>query len=113
MSSKAKRMTNSIPTKSEDSVSVSVRISLNLHWYNPEGDLPKDSFVTVQGIPKGMLDQEELIKHTAEQTFINYINIRQFLEVYEPGKSAKDSLPTFYNISKVDVIQVKEVTIIK
>ena len=45
--------------------------------------------------------------------FINYVNMRQFIEVYEPGKSAKDSLPTFYNISKVDVIQIKEVTIIK
>lgn len=114
MSSKAKRTADDISaTKEAGSVSVSVRIRLNLQWYDPDGNLPKDSFVTVQGIPKEMLGQEELIKHTAEQTFINCVNTRQFLEVYEPGKSAKDSLPTFYNISKVDVIQIKEVTIIK
>ena len=113
MSSKAKRTADDISATKEDGVSVSVRIRLNLQWYDPDGNLPKDSFVTVQGIPKEMLGQEELIKHTAEQTFINYVNMRQFLEVYEPGKSAKDSLPTFYNISKVDHIQVKEVTIIK
>lgn len=114
MSSKAKRTADSISTKKEvGGVSASVRIRLNLHWYNPEGDLLKDSFVTVQGIPEEMLGQEDLIKHTAEQTFINYVNMRQFLEVYEPDRSAKDSLPEFYNISKVDVIQIKEVTIIK
>lgn len=114
MSSKAKRTADSISTKKEvGGVSVSVRIGLNLHWHNLEGDLLKDSFVTVQGIPEEMLGQEDLIKHTAEQTFINYVNMRQFLEVYELGRSAKDSLPEFYNISKVDVIQIKEVTIIK
>ena len=120
MSSKAKRTADGMqrpdyPVKEEAGVNVPVRISLNLHWYNPEADLSKDSFVTVQGVPKEVLGsgQEDLIKHTAEQTLINYINSRQFLEVYEPGKSAKDSFPEFYNISKVDVIQVKEVTIIK
>lgn len=114
MSSKAKRTANNISaTKEVDDVSVPVRLSLNLHWYNPEADLPKDTFVTVQGVPKEMLDQEELIKHTAEQTLVSYINSRQFLELYVPGKSAKDSLPEFYNLSKVDQIQVKEVTIIK
>lgn len=113
MSSKAKRTADNIAVEKEDGVNVPVRINLNLHWYNPEGDLLKDSFVTVQGVPKEMLGQEDLIKHTAEQTLINCINSRQFLEVYEPGKSAKDSFPEFYNISKVDIIQVKEVTIIK
>lgn len=115
MSSKAKRTADGIqrPDNTVDTVNVPVRISLNLHWYNPEADLPKDSFVTVQGVPKDQLDLVGLIKHTAEQTLISCINSRQFLEVYEPGKSAKDSLPEFYNISKVDVIQVKEVTIIE
>lgn len=115
MSSRAKRTADGIqrPENTVDTVDVPVRISLNLHWYNPEADLPKDTFVTVQKVPKDQLDLVDLIKHTAESTFINCINSRQFIELYELGKSAKDSLPELYNISKVDLIQVKEVTILK
>ena len=115
MSSRAKRAADGIqrPENTVDTVDVPVRISLNFHWYSPEADLPKDTFVTVQKVPKDQLDLVDLIKHTAESTLISCINSRQFLEVYEPGKSAKDSLPELYNISKVDVIHVKEVTIIK
>ena len=48
MSSKAKRTADGISATKEDGVSVSVRIRLNLQWYDPDGNLPKDSFVTVQ-----------------------------------------------------------------
>ena len=112
MSNKASRIANTTP-KEEPTVNKTVRISLNLHWYNPEADLPKDSFVTVQKIPESQKDQEALIRHTAEQTLINCINSRLFLELYEPGKSAKDSEPEFYNLTKVDVVQIKEVIILE
>ncbi len=108
MSSRAKKMAEQVEIKKR---TVTVRFSLNLHWYNPSGDLLKDTFVNVGGVDEFTKDDDPLIKLTAEQQLINVINSRLYLELYEPGKSMKDSEPSFFNLTKVDVIEIKDVNI--
>lgn len=66
--------------------------------------------VKVSGIPETTPDDDFLIKQTAEQTFINTINSRVFLEVHLPDETDYTRCyPHFINLSKIDNIDVHEV----
>lgn len=67
----------------------------------------KTTYMVVTGIPKELPPEyDNTIVMAAERQFAQALNDKSFLEFYNPGKTAKDEQPVFFNINKVMQIQV-------
>lgn len=69
----------------------------------------KYSIVIVSGVPEDLDPDDPLIKHTAEQQFVNVLNSRMYLETYGYNEDHRKDYPTFRNLMKVESIQVKSI----
>lgn len=106
MSSRAKRTADGIqrPEQVETTKTATFKISIEVNnrcYY---------CIVKVGGIPETTPDDDPFIKQAAEQTFINTINSRMFLEAHLPEETDyTQCYPHFINLSKADSIDVHEV----
>ena len=109
MSSKAKKLADNIPdgTPAQDLRTVPFKVLFNI-----DGD-DRYTVVYVSGVPKDIDDDDPTIKHAAEQMFVNAINSRMFLEMYQPDQDSKADYPHFKNLSRCDNINVMSVERIK
>lgn len=106
MSSRAKKMSQTLTEGSVQgktkTATFKIAIEVNCKCYY--------CIVKVSGIPETTPDDDPLIKQAAEQTFINTINSRMFLEVHLPDETDYTQYyPHFINLSKADNIDVHEV----
>lgn len=69
--------------------------------------IEKTTYMVVTGIPKELPPEyDNTIIMAAERQFAQALNDKSFLEFYNPGKTAKDEQPIFFNINKIMQIQV-------
>lgn len=71
----------------------------------------KTAYMVVTGVPEDLpKEYDNTIMMAAERQFASALNEKTFLEFYNPGKTAKDEQPIFYNISKIGQLQVNQIT---
>ena len=110
MSSRANKISKSLPqTSAPSGKTAQFRIDVDL--YIGEEVLSRSSLVNVAGIPEEQTPEQygELAKHTAEMQFYSVLNQRMYMEFYDRGKTARDGDPTFFNLTKIECIQVVKV----
>lgn len=106
MSSKAKKMAEDILPNGQEEKTKTATFKIAIEIDNKS----YYCIVSVSGIPETTPDDDPLIKHTAEQMFINALNSRMFLEVYLPDEADyTEYYPHFINLFKADSIGVHEV----
>ena len=106
MSSAAKKMAKSIPQPEVPTKTINYRIDVEL-----SGAGIKTTYMQVSGVPEDLPPEyEQTGLRTAEAQFATALNQRLYLEFYSEGKTSRDEQPVFYNLTKLDWIQIKNVT---
>ena len=101
MSSKASKIAKDMAVPAGKTKSVSFKVDFVMDATD------KYSIVTVSGVPEDLDPDDPLVKHTAEQQFVNVLNSRMYLETYSYNEDHRKDYPTFRNLMKVESIQVK------
>lgn len=83
---------------------ISIQIDVELI---KDGILDKTAYVVVTGVPEDLPPEMEgtVISH-AQKIFAEMLNSRMYQEFYNRDKTSKDENPIFYNLSRVDAVQV-------
>lgn len=111
MSNRVNKISKSLPQTSVPS-GKTAQFRIDVDLYTGEGEvLSRSSLVNVAGIPEEQSPEQygELAKHTAEMQFYSVLNQRMYMEFYDRGKTARDGDPTFFNLTKLERIQVVKV----
>lgn len=103
MSSKASKMSKYIAEANKDTKVVPFKVNFKVDDSNVY------TIVYVSGVPKDLDPDDSTIKHAAEQQFVNYINSRMYLEMYEPEQDYRNDYPTFLNMTKPVKVTVTSV----
>jgi hypothetical protein len=103
MSSKANKMAKDMAGQKVDTKVVPFKVNFKVD------DSSVYTIVYVSGVPKELDPDDPTIKHAAEQQFVNFINSRVYLEMYEPEQDHKNDYPTFLNMSKAYKVIVTSV----
>lgn len=106
MSSKAKKMAEQVETPGQKTTTAQYRIDVDL-----ENIGIKSVYIIVSGIPESLpAEYENTVARAAESQFVKTLNERTFIEFYNEGKTANDEQPIFYNLKKIEHLQIKSVT---
>ena len=109
MSSRAGKMEKQMVKQNlpaQDTKEVTYEVDVEL-----EGFGNKCAIVAVTGIPADLpAEYDNTIERTAEAQFTNALNMKTFLEFYNPGKTAKDEQPIFVNLTRCSWIKVLSIT---
>ena len=111
MSSKVNKMANDMAVPAGKTKVVPFKISFSVET-NDSWEDEVYTIVYVSGVPEDLDPDDSTIKHAAEQQFVNFINSRVYLELYEPKQDYKNDYPTFLNTSnalKITVINVERI----
>lgn len=107
MSSAAKKLAEDIKQESVPTKTISYRIDVEL------SNVPdiRTTYMQVTGVPEDLPPEyENTVMHTAEAQFASALNQRMYLEFYTEGKTSKDEQPVFFNLTKIDSVQIKSIT---
>ena len=106
MSSAAKKMAKSVPQPEVPTKTINYRIDVELSGFGI-----KTTYMQVSGVPEDLPSEyEQTVLRTAEAQFATALNQRLYLEFYSEGKTSKDEQPVFYNLTKLDYVQIKSIT---
>ena len=105
MSSKAKKMAMNIVADATAGNKVVVPFKVTFKVDDNE----VYTIVYVSGVPENMDPDDPTIKHAAEQQFVNFLNSRIYLEMYEPNQNHRTDYPIFLNMSKALKVKVTNV----
>ena len=106
MSSAAKKMAKSILQPEVPTKTINYRIDVEL-----SGTGIKTTYMQVSGVPEDLPPEyEQTVLRTAEAQFATALNQRLYLEFYSEGKTSRDEQPVFYNLTKIDYVQIKSIT---
>ena len=71
----------------------------------------KSTYMLITGIPEDLpTEYEDTVLKTAERQFAQALNSRLYIEFYNLGKDSKDEQPCFLNMSRLDAVQVINVS---
>lgn len=106
MSSKANKLAKNIKQEPVPTKTINYRIDVEL-----SGAGTKTTYMQVSGVPEDLPPEyEQTVLRTAEAQFATALNQRLYLEFYSEGKTSRDEQPVFYNLTKLDHIQIKSIT---
>ena len=109
MSNKVNKIAKEIGEQKVETKEITYRLDLKLN-----GAMIKTTYIVVSGVPKELPDEyKKTVERTAEAQFTNVINQRNFLELYNEGKSFKDERPIFYNLKDIGELQVVKIEELK
>lgn len=107
MSSKVKKMSKEMAAAEQKTKTINYRIDVELS--NVPGI--RTTYMQVTGVPEDLpIEYEDTVKHAAEAQFTTALNQRLYLEFYSEGKTSKDEQPVFYNLTKINSVQIKSIT---
>ena len=107
MSSKVKKMSKEMAAAEQKTKTINYRIDVELS--NVPGI--RTTYMQVTGVPEDLPPEyENTVMHTAEAQFASALNQRMYLEFYSEGKTSKDEQPVFYNLTKINSVQIKSIT---
>lgn len=105
MSNKVKSIAKQVEVPEQKTKSMNVRIDVEI-----AGHGVKSTYIVITGIPEDLPPEfESTVIRTAESQFAQALNQRLFLEFYSQGKTSADEQPVFFNLSKVEWLEIKEV----
>ena len=106
MSSKVKNTAKNMEQPEQKTKVMHYRIDVEV-----PGDGTRTTYMQVTGVPEDLPEEYEgTVMRAAEAQFAAALNQRLFLEFYSEGKTSKEEQPKFYNLSRLDWIQIKEIT---
>lgn len=111
MSSRAGKMEKQMIVKqaqqAEQKVkNISIQIDVDLLYMGHE-PANKTAYVVVTGVPEDLPpEMEDTVISHAQKIFAEMLNSSKYQEFYNRDKTSKDENPIFYNLSRVDAIQV-------
>lgn len=107
MSSKVKKMSKETAAAEQKTKTINYRIDVELS--NVPGI--RTTYMQVTGVPEDLpIEYEDTVKHAAEAQFATALNQRMYLEFYSEGKTSKDEQPVFYNLTKMNSVQINSIT---
>lgn len=90
--------------------SINYQIDVILKCAGVQDIIMRSTYMTVTGVPEDLpKEYMNTVKAAAERQFAQALNERKFLEFYNVDKTSKDEQPVFYNIDKIEYIQIKEI----
>ena len=107
MSSKVKKMSKEMAAAEQKTKTINYRIDVELSDFAGI----RTTYMQVTGVPEDLpAEYEGTVKHAAEAQFTTALNQRLYLEFYSEGKTSKDEQPVFYNLTKINSVQIKSIT---
>ena len=107
MSSKAKKMGENIVQIQNKEKMLSMFFRVDLKFDDSFVSLPKTNYYLVSGIPESMYNEDkQQVIQTARQQYASVLMRGGFIELYNQGKTSKDEMPVFFNISLAKSIAI-------
>lgn len=107
MSSKAKKIGENIVQIQNKEKMLSMFFRVDLRFDDSFCNSAKTNYYLVSGIPESMYNEDkQQVIQTARQQYASVLMRGGFIELYNKGKTTKDEMPVFFNISLAKSIAI-------
>ena len=107
MSSKAKKIGENIVQIQNKEKMLSMFFRVDLEFDDSFGASPKTNYYLVSRIPESMYNEDkQQVIQTARQQYASVLMRGGFIELYNQGKTSKDEMPVFFNVSLAKSIAI-------